>query len=70
MCGSLPEDSAAIHAGRLTPVVWTPEHVHALSGLAQVELHIEIDTGMGRQGAKPGPELDNLLSAVRGSGLR
>jgi alanine racemase len=65
MCGSLPEEAAAIAAARLTPVVWAAEHVHALSGLGQVQLHIEIDTGMGRQGAKPGAELGNLLSSLR-----
>ena len=65
MCGSLPEEAAAIAEFRLTPVVWTVEQVRALQGLLQPKVHIEIDTGMGRQGARPGEQLESLLSAVR-----
>jgi alanine racemase len=32
-------------------------------------IHIEVDTGMGRQGVRPGEELEQLLDAIRGAGL-
>lgn len=69
MSGSLPEESAALGEARLTPVVWTPEQVRALSHLPRVKVHIEVDTAMGRQGARPGAELHALLNAVREAGL-
>jgi alanine racemase len=53
MCGYLPEDAAAIVRDRLTPVVWTQEQMEALaeaSGAEPVAVHLEVDTGMSRQG--------------------
>jgi alanine racemase len=34
-----------------------------------MRVHVEIDTGMGRQGVRRGAELDALLEALRGAGL-
>lgn len=70
MCGGLPEEAAAMGRFRLTPVVWTPGQVRALSGMSQIEVHIEIDTGMGRQGARPGEPLDEVLAAALACGVR
>ena len=62
MCGFLPEDVAAIMEYRLTPVVWTREQVGGWRGRA-LRVHVEVETGMGRQGVRPGAELDGLLDA-------
>jgi len=68
MCGFLPQDVPAFAQHALTPVVWTPEHILWLqnSGLA---VHIEVDTGMSRQGVHPGQQLDNLLGDIAAAGL-
>jgi alanine racemase len=59
MCGLEVEDCAEVIAQGLTPVVWTMEHVAMLERAAQaagldadkaVRVHLEIDTGMARQG--------------------
>jgi alanine racemase len=49
----------------------TGEPGGAVSGRAGavVRVHVEIETGMGRQGVRPGVELDALLRAVRDAGL-
>jgi alanine racemase len=57
---------------RLTPVVWEPAHLHWLESAAQqqgvasksVLVHLEIDTGMSRQGV-PIAELPALLEKFR-----
>jgi len=71
MCGLLPEDVPRLAEYRLIPVLWTTEQV---AWLARAELrvgvHIEVDTGMGRQGVLPGPELDQLLAAIDRAELR
>lgn len=64
MCGSLPEESATIAKHDLTPVVWTVAQVEALLTLKHKKVQIEVDTGMGRQGARPGPDLDALLATI------
>jgi alanine racemase len=69
MCGLMPEDVEAIETYRLTPVVWTREQVGWLRGRVGMRVHIEVDTGMGRQGARPGVELDALLEAIAMAGL-
>lgn len=82
MCGLMPEDVALVVEHRLTPVVWTSEQVGWLSGEAGIppkrtslpetlgmKIHVEVDTGMGRQGARPGAELDRLLHAILAAGL-
>ncbi len=73
MCGQLPEDAAAVVAQGLTPVVWTREQMAALeaAGGEALELHpeplaihIEVDTGMSRQGVSVA-ELRGLLGWLR-----
>ncbi len=72
MCAFEPEDAPSLVQHHLTPVLWTPAHVEALEAAAATTLgnerfpvHIELDTGMARQGAQPGPELTVLLRALR-----
>ncbi len=55
MCGMEVADCREVVAQRLTPVVWTVEHVAAMEQAAEeaghrVRVHLEIDTGMARQG--------------------
>ncbi len=73
MSGFEREDAAAIVRAGLTPVVWAAEHVAALQRAAteageHVPVHLEIDTGMARQGAPAGVELAAVLDALRASG--
>jgi alanine racemase len=65
MCGFLSEDAAVFAEHGLTPVVWTMDHVGWLRGCAGMRVHVEVDTGMGRQGVRPGAELDALLDAMK-----
>jgi alanine racemase len=69
MCGFLPEDAAAIVQHGLTPVVWIAEHVGWLRSAAGLRVHVEVDTGMGRQGVESGRELDELLTEISDAGL-
>ena len=68
MCGALPEDASAIVRNELTPVVWTAEQIGWLAAGASVRhplaVHLEIDTGMSRQGVVPGPDLDCFLDRL------
>jgi alanine racemase len=68
MCGFLPEDVEAIAEYALTPVVWTPEQVGWLEGSA-LAVHVEVDTGMARQGVHPGAELEDLLAEIEAAEL-
>ena len=68
MSGFLPGDLNAIAEAELTPVLWTMEQIGWLDGL-RTKVHVEIDTGMGRQGARPGDELGVFLEALREAGL-
>ena len=68
MCGFLQQDVEAIAEHALTPVVWTPEQVGWLQG-SGLAVHVEIDTGMARQGVHPGEELDDLLDELTAAGL-
>ena len=63
MCGFLPEDMEAIANYALTPVVWAPEQIGWLHG-TDLAVHVEVDTGMARQGLYPGQELDDLLKQL------
>ncbi len=63
MCGLMAEDVAAIKKHRLTPVVWTVEHYALLQGRL-ITAHLEVDSGMGRQGVRPGAELERVLEAA------
>jgi alanine racemase len=66
------DDAPALVANRLTPVVWTVEHVEAMEAAAEragkrVAVHLEIDTGMARQGVTGGPELTRVLERLAAS---
>ncbi|RXH58558.1 alanine racemase [Granulicella sibirica] len=56
-------------SNRLTPVLWTPEQLipiaeaAKLSGVAH-QIHLEIDTGMSRQGGSPGQALETFLQEL------
>ncbi len=72
MCGMDLGDAPQIVASGLTPVVWTTEHVVAMERAARsvghrVTVHLEIDTGMSRQGIAIGPELDKVLERLAAS---
>jgi alanine racemase len=72
MGGLEPADAPAIVEHRLTPVLWTPGQVYFLDDAAaraghHLHVHLEVDTGMARQGAAPGPELECVLDALRHS---
>ena len=72
MCGMELADAPALVAARLTPVVWTVEHVAAMEAAAEsvgarVAVHVEIDTGMARQGVACGPELARVLERLAAS---
>jgi alanine racemase len=69
LCGLLPEDVAGLVQNRLTPVVWTVEQVRALRGQRGLKVHVELETGMGRQGCRPGAEFDAVLDAIEAAGL-
>ncbi len=67
MCGFLPADVPALVEHNLTPVLWTAGQVAALP--AGTRVHVEVDTGMGRQGVPEGPELAALLHQIAEAGL-
>lgn len=72
MCGMESEDADCIVEHRLTPVIWTLSHVLALDAAAgragrRTAVHLEIDSGMARQGAAPGDELERVVTALKGS---
>lgn len=69
MCGFLPEDVAMIVENGLTPVVWTAEQIEWLHIQKGLRVHVEVDTGMGRQGVLPGEPLDILLAQIASAGL-
>lgn len=68
MSGLLREDAEAIVQHGLTPVVWTRQQMEWLAeavaqrGAEPLAVHLEIDTGMARQGVAPGAELQELLN--------
>ena len=69
MCGLLGEEVEAIVRGGLTPVVWDQQQMEWLAAAvlqyggdtAPLPVHLEIDTGMARQGIAPGEGLRTLL---------
>ncbi len=69
MCGFLPGDADAIRAHRLTPVLWNSEQIAWLTPGEALKVHIEVDTGMGRQGVTPGPPFAALLDEIHAAGL-
>lgn len=70
VCGMQPGDAAAAEAARLTPVVWTADHVQSLPAHTNMKVHLELETGMGRQGCRPGAELDSVLDAIESMNLQ
>jgi alanine racemase len=71
MSGSLPDEAATIVEHDLTPVVWTVEQMKPLADAASKQarslaVHLEVDTGMSRQGAAVGAELDAALRWLAG----
>jgi alanine racemase len=69
MCGMETSDAAGMLAADLTPVLWTVDHVQAMEAAAadlgaRFAVHLEIDTGMARQGAAAGAELDEVLARL------
>ena len=69
MCGFFAPDVPAILEHALTPVMWTLGQVHDLAAYA-IPVHLEIDTGMNRQGVRPGPDLAEILAAIKISALQ
>jgi alanine racemase len=72
MCGMELGDAAAMVEHGLTPVVWTVEHIAAMEKAARaagqrVAVHLEIDSGMSRQGARVGDELAAVLERLKAS---
>jgi alanine racemase len=69
MSGSLDEDAEVVVRHRLTPVVWDQHQMESLAAAIRQEggdvvplpVHLEIDTGMARQGIAPGEHLQTLL---------
>ncbi len=70
MSGFLPQDLTLLHAAALTPVVWTPEHIQWLASAPGTAVHVEVDTGMARQGVAPGADLAALLTLLKQANLR
>lgn len=66
MSGAFPGQADAIVRHRLTPAVWDPWQFEELEAAARaadsrsLSVHLEIDTGMSRQGV-PREELDTIL---------
>ncbi|MDQ2834264.1 MAG: alanine racemase [Acidobacteriota bacterium] len=70
MSGLLPEDAEAIVQRGLVPVVWNLEQMGWLAAAAErlntsVRIHVEVDTGMARQGVTPGHELSLVLESLK-----
>ena len=72
-CGLWPGDEAACLQANLTPVVWESYHLDLLQAEARrrglpahaVAVHLEIDTGMARQGVAAGRPLHLLLQHLQ-----
>ena len=70
MSGLLPEDAATIAGRGLTATVWTREQMEwllaapAVRSGKPVAVHLEVDSGMSRQGVAPGAALDALLGWI------
>jgi alanine racemase len=75
MCGLLADEAEAVVRHGLTPVVWEREQMEWLAEAASrmgglpVDVHLEIDTGMARQGIVPGAELDGLLRWIKSQAM-
>jgi alanine racemase len=69
MCGFLPDDVPAFKEYGLTPVIWTAEQIGWLRAVAPIRVHVEVDTGMGRQGVAGRRPLRELLGKLEAAGL-
>ncbi len=65
MCGFERAEVPLLVPLGLTPVVWTEEQAVWLRA-HPVPIHLEIDTGMHRQGVRPGEPLARVLAAAEG----
>jgi alanine racemase len=73
MCGLPGRDAEAVVSHGLTPVVWEQRQMEGLAvavvqhggDAARLPVHLEIDTGMARQGVAPGEGLRNLLHWIK-----
>jgi alanine racemase len=72
MCGGLEEDAETIVQQGLTSVVWQRQQMEWLNAAVvrrgsttPLPIHLEIDTGMARQGVAPGEELHSLLEWLK-----
>lgn len=71
LSGVWPGEAEAVLEHRLTPSVWEPGHLELLEdaarkrglGAGTVAVHLEIDTGMSRQGVQP-ERLEPLLARL------
>jgi alanine racemase len=69
MRGMLADDAETILTANLTPAIWELAHVDALEeaaarlGLKSVAIHVEVDTGMSRQGVSP-EQLPSILARL------
>jgi alanine racemase len=77
MSGLLRDDAEEVVRLGLVPVVWLREQMEWLAeaagrlGMGPVAVHVEIDTGMARQGVAVGVELQELVAWMRGEpGIR
>jgi alanine racemase len=70
MSGTFPEEAAAIIHHAITPVVSNQQQLEAIAAahgahtpypVHPYPVHLEIDTGMARQGIAPGEQLNTLL---------
>jgi alanine racemase len=66
----LAGEAECVVENRLTAVVWDAGHVARLAEAAGVDepvrVHLEVDSGMSRQGVAPGAALDEMLRAIVG----
>ncbi|MGD0799707.1 MAG: alanine racemase [Terracidiphilus sp.] len=74
-CGAFPGEGAAVVEHRLTVVAWEPWQLDELEAAARragssIAVHLEIDTGMSRQGASLGGLAPLLARFAPGSPLR
>jgi len=69
MCGFLSDEVAMLQEHALTPVVWNLEQISWLQSSSGMKVHVEVDTGMGRQGVEPGQALEELLNEIASSRL-
>ena len=73
MSGYFPGEEEAVLQLGVTPQVWEPWHLERLDAAARkagfspqsVAVHLEIDTGMSRQGVLPGGPLERWLAGFR-----